>query len=89
MMDKFIQLSSFLMISVTANKCWRRLSGEIKSMIFVRYVGCWINLGKTGQWMKPERITVSLLITGVCSGLSGFAASSRALAMGGDPTPPL
>ena len=35
-----------------------------------------------------ERIAVSLRITGICAGLVKFAVLARALALGGDPTPP-
>ena len=58
-------------------------------MVFLKCVWFWDSLGKTGQWMKPERTSVNLGITGICAALFGVAALSRALALGGDPTPPL
>ena len=54
-------------------------------MVVVKCFGYWISLGKTRQWM---RIAVSLRITGLCAGLLEFAALAKALALGGDPTPP-
>lgn len=57
-------------------------------MVFVKCVGCWTSLGKTGQWMKPERIAVSLRITGINTGLFKSAALLSVLALGSEPTPP-
>ena len=88
MIDKFIPSFSFLVISVTAKECWMRLSGDIKSIISVKCVGCGISLAKTGQWIKPERIAVNLRITRVYTELFEFVALLRALALGGDPTLP-
>ena len=47
-----------------------------------------MSLGKTGQWMQPERIAVSMRITGTETGLFELAELLRALALGGDPKPP-
>ena len=58
-------------------------------MDFVRCVGGWISLGKTGQWMKAEQIAVNSGITRVYTGLLRFVALSRALAWGDDLASPL
>ena len=57
-------------------------------MGLIKCVGCWMSLGKTGQWMEPEPIAVNLRITRIDTGLFELAALLRALALGGDPTPP-
>ena len=57
-MDEFIEPFPYCPNSVTAISCWKRLSGEIKLMVFVICVACWISLGKTGQWMKPAQVAV-------------------------------
>ena len=89
MMDEFVGLLPFPMIAAIANE-WRKwLSGGIKSMVFVKCVGCWISLGKTGQWMKAEQIAVILGITPVYAGLFRCTAFSRAVGSGGDLIPPL
>ena len=48
-----------------------------------------LDKSRTDQWMKAEQIAVTLGITRVYAALFGVAALSRALALGGDPTPPL
>ena len=58
-------------------------------MGLISCVGCWMILGKTGQWIEPERIAVNLRITGIDKGFFELATLSRALALGRDPTPPL
>ena len=58
-------------------------------MSFIECVGCWMSLGKTGQWMEPERTAVDLRITGMSTELFELVALLRALALGRDPTPPL
>ena len=89
MMDKFVQSFWDFLKSVTANECWRRLRCEVKLVILLKCVWFWDSLGKIGQWMKPERISVNLGVTGIFAVLFGVAvgALSRASALGGGPTP--
>lgn len=88
MMDKLVQSFWYFLKSVIANECWRRLSDEVKLVDFITCGWFWESLGTTGQWMKPEQVTVSLGITGIRAVLFGVAASSRTLALGSGPTPP-